>query len=228
MYDSYIDGETGPIDYLVKATKAIAPLKREHFPDKSLWMTETTGAQWNGEQWHTYGWTPELTEHQKAIKAARYLHMTLADAGANAFLWWGLVYSLAPEAVTDRNTRQKHRDEGLVLVSEKRGENGTQAFVERTKKFYTFQQYSRFVEPGFRRLAAPTRDGLQISAYRSPDRSKVVVVAINDTASSHPLKISLKGGGKARAWQTDQKRNCEEVESTAAMPPLSVRTLVFE
>ena len=36
------------------------------------------------------------------------------------------------------------------------------------------------------------------------------------------------GGGKARAWQTDQKRNCEEVESTAAMPPLSVRTLVFE
>ena len=228
MYDSYIDGETGPIDYLVKATRSIAPLKREHFPDKSLWMTETTGAQWNGEQWHTYGWTPELTEHQKAIKAARYLHMTLADAGANAFLWWGLVYSLAPETVTDRNTRQKHRDEGLVLVSEKRGENGTQAFVERTKKFYTFQQYSRFVEPGFRRLAAPTKDGLQISAYRSPDRSKVVVVAINDTASSHPLKISLKGGGKARAWQTDQKRNCEEVESTAAMPPLSVRTLVFE
>ena len=71
-------------------------------------------------------------------------------------------------------------------------------------------------------------DGLQISAYRSPDRARVVVVAINDTASSHPLKVSLKGGGKSQAWQTDQKRNCEEVDSVTAMPSLSVRTLVFE
>ena len=79
-------------------------------------MTETTGAQWNGNEWHTYGWTADLTEHQKAIQAARYMHTTFVDAQASAFLWWGLIYSVAPGNEKDENVLQKHRDEGLVLV----------------------------------------------------------------------------------------------------------------
>ncbi|MCP4778076.1 MAG: hypothetical protein GY880_27970, partial [Planctomycetaceae bacterium] len=141
IYDSFVEGQAGPIKMLVDNTRKLNSLRSQHLPDKRLWMTETTGAQWNGEAWHTYGWTPTLTEHDKAIKAARYIHLTLVDAEANAFLWWGLVYSLAPDAVTNPNTRQKHRDEGLVLVQEK-NVDGFQPFLENTKTYYAFRQYS--------------------------------------------------------------------------------------
>ena len=114
--------------------------------------------------------------------------MTLNDAEANAFLWWGLVYSLAPERVTDANTRQKHRDEGLVLVEEQT-RNGSQAFLERTKKYYTFRQYSGFIRPSYQRLTVDSPSHLQVSAYRSPDQSKLVVVVINDSDDVHDVQF---------------------------------------
>src|SRR5882724_1613833 len=42
---------------------------------------------------------PEMDEHSKAIAAGRYVHTALVDAGANAFFWWGLVYSAPPLSV---------------------------------------------------------------------------------------------------------------------------------
>ena len=150
-------------------------------------MTETTGAQWNNEEWHTYGWEPKLNEYEKALLAARYIHMTFADAGANAFFWWGLVYAVAPQRVTDPNLREKHRDEGLVLVQEKRGADDQQKFLERTKKFYFFKQFSKFVKPGYSRIEMESPTGLSLCAFMSPDQKKVVVVAINTTDS--PFKL---------------------------------------
>ena len=193
MYDSFVAGQDGGLENLIEKTQAFGRLRRQNFPSKRVWMTETTGAQWNGAQWHTYGWTPDLTEHDKAILAARYIHMTLTDAEANAFLWWGLVYSLAPERVTDPNTRQKHRDEGLVLVREET-ENGFQSFLERTKKYYTFRQYSGFVRPGYQRLAVDSPTYLQVSAYRSPDQSKLVVVVVNDSDDVHDVQFPAPAG----------------------------------
>ncbi|MCP4885671.1 MAG: sulfatase-like hydrolase/transferase [Planctomycetaceae bacterium] len=228
MYDSFTDGNPGSIDLLIDQTKILGKLRREHFPDKRLWMTETTGAQWNGQQWHTYGWNPNLTEHDKAIKAARYIHMTLVDAEANAFLWWGLLYSLAPERITDPNTRQKHRDEGLVLVDENNS-NGFQAFLERTKKFYTFRQYSAFVRPGYQRIAIKSPEGLQVSAFRSPDGEKIVIVTVNDTETPTALQITPPSGlSSASAWQTDRQRDCEPVNPNDLLAPMSVRTTVFQ
>ena len=119
MYDSYQEGTDGSLEILRENSRRIGQIRREHFPGKRFWMTETTGAQWNNEVWHTYGWTPGASEFDKAILAGRYMHMTFADAQANAFFWWGLVYSLAPDKETDPNVREKHRDEGLVLVEEK-------------------------------------------------------------------------------------------------------------
>ncbi|OUW80323.1 MAG: hypothetical protein CBD74_09470, partial [Saprospirales bacterium TMED214] len=228
MYDSFVAGQDGGLENLIEKTQAFGRLRRQNFPSKRVWMTETTGAQWNGAQWHTYGWTPDLTEHDKAILAARYIHMTLTDAEANAFLWWGLVYSLAPERVTDPNTRQKHRDEGLVLVREET-ENGFQSFLERTKKYYTFRQYSGFVRPGYQRLAVDSPTYLQVSAYRSPDQSKLVVVVVNDSDDVHDVQFPAPAGYRvSQVRQTDQQRDCEPVPVDAPMPGKSVRTLVFE
>ena len=228
MYDSFVEGQDGKLDNLVSKARLLGRMRQQNFPSKRLWMTETTGAQWNGAQWHTYGWTPDLDEHDKAILAARYIHMTLNDAGANAFLWWGLVYSLAPERVTDRNTRQKHRDEGLVLVQEKT-DNGFQPFLERTKKYYTFRQYSAFVRPGYQRLAVDAPSHLQVSAYRSADQARVVVVVINDGEATHGVQFQVPDGYRlSTVRQTDPVRDCEPVDAAEPMIGKSVRTLVYE
>ena len=228
MYDSFVEGQDGGIGNLLEKTQALGQMRQQNFPSKRLWMTETTGAQWNGAQWHTFGWTPDLSEHDKAILAARYIHMTLSDAEANAFLWWGLIYSLAPERVTDPNTRQKHRDEGLVLVQEET-QNGFQAFLERTKKYYAFRQYSGFVRPGYQRLAVDSPTHLQVSAYRSPDRAKLVVVVVNDSNDVHDVQFSAPADYKlSQVRQTDRQRDCEPVPASEAMPGKSVRTVVFE
>jgi len=228
MYDSFVEGQNGGIENLIEKTQALGRMRRQNFPSKRLWMTETTGAQWNGAQWHTYGWTPDLNEHDKAILAARYIHMTLNDAEANAFLWWGLVYSLAPERVTNPNTRQKHRDEGLVLVQEET-QNGSQAFLERTKKYYAFRQYSGFVRPGYQRLAVDSPTHLQVSAYRSPDQAKLVVVVVNDSNDVHDVQFSAPADYKvSQVRQTDRQRDCEPVPASEPLPGMSVRTVVFE
>ncbi|MGB0761388.1 MAG: sulfatase-like hydrolase/transferase, partial [Rubripirellula sp.] len=228
MYDSFVQGQNGAIGILTANTRSLGRMRQQNFPSKRLWMTETTGAQWNGTQWHTYGWTEALTEHEKAVKAARYIHMTLNDAEANAFLWWGLVYSLAPERVTDTNTRQKHRDEGLVLVEEQT-RNGSQAFLERTKKYYTFRQYSGFIRPGYQRLTVDSPSHLQVSAYCSPDQSKLVVVVINDSDDVHDVQLRAPVDYEVRqVRQTDEQRDCEPVSLSEPMSAKSVRTVVFE
>jgi O-glycosyl hydrolase len=227
MYDSYKEGMEKGLAPLIRNTRALGKLRSAKFPKKRLWMTETTGAQWNSGTWHTYGWTPELSEHGKAIRAAQYIHMTLVDAEANAFLWWGLVYSLAPANNKDPNKRQKHRDEGLVLVKETY-ENGRQPFLERTKKFYAFRQYSAFVKPGYRRLAVLQPEGVQLSAYLSPDESRIVAVGINDTAVAQAVRPLVADKFATKAWQTDKERNCEAVPVDGALPPQSVRTWIWE
>ena len=230
MYDSYQNNQDGGFEILVGNTQKLGELVHEFIPQKKLWMTETTGAQWNGNDWHTYGWTADLTEHQKAIQAARYMHTTFVDAKANAFLWWGLIYSLAPDNEKNENVRQKHRDEGLVLVTAPANQVGDhQAFVERTKKFHIFSQYSKFIHPGYKRLHLDAVSGVHASAYLGEDDNRLVAVVINDTDTSKAISIQVDVGYEfVSAYQTDQSLNCEPIGTDAVLPPQSVRTVVFQ
>ena len=227
MYDSYQEGTDGSLEILRENSRRIGQIRQEHFPGKRFWMTETTGAQWNNEVWHTYGWTPGASEFDKAILAGRYMHMTFADAQANAFFWWGLVYSLAPDKETDPNVREKHRDEGLVLVEEKGGANGMQKYLEKTKKFYVFKQFANYIWKGSKRVEIESNSDLEVSAYRTYDGDRLVVVAINPTDSPVSLQLDLGEGFSAkRAFQTDRTLNCQSVPLNSPLPPHSIRTFV--
>ena len=191
-------------------------------------MTETTGAQWNNELWHTYGWSPELTEFDKAMLAAQYAHITLADAQANVFMWWGLIYSLAPEFVKNPKIREKHRDEGLLLVKEKVGLKGRQELVERTKKFFKIKQYSRFITSGFRRISVNSADPLWVSAFYNESNETGVIVAINPSTQPTSLAFTLPEGMKTtEAYQTDNQLDCEKVAPRSVLPGRSVRTILY-
>ena len=53
MYDSYQDGMDGSISVLRENSRQIGEIRKKAFPKKGFWMTETTGAQWNNDLWHT-------------------------------------------------------------------------------------------------------------------------------------------------------------------------------
>ena len=228
MYDSFQDGMDGGISVLRENSREIGKIRRKEFPNKGFWMTETTGAQWNNDLWHTYGWTPQANEFDKAILAAQYAHMTLVDAGANVFMWWGLIYSLAPDRETNPKVRQKHRDEGLVLVEEQPGANGRQKLIERTKKFFVLKQFANFLTPGTQRIVIDSPDPLLVSAYRKRNGKEGVVIAINPSNQVIGLNLNLPDGGKVKsAFQTDRQLNCEAVKASSPLPPKSIRTLVY-
>tara|TARA_B000000565_G_C23449672_1_gene247599 strand:- start:44 stop:514 length:471 start_codon:yes stop_codon:yes gene_type:complete len=155
--------------------------------------------------------------------------MTFTKAEANAFFWWGLVYSLAPSGITNPNVRQKHRDEGLVLVEEKRGANNLQKYVERTKKYFFFKQFANFVKPGYTRIKVDSPTETPLSAFISSDKKSVVVVVTN--SSNKPLKMKFENSFEpaiVEAYQTDPNRNCEPVSVLSAIPSKSVRTVIFK
>lgn len=237
MYDSYKEGDSDPgFDGLRDRQKALGKLLSQSFPARRVWMTETTGAQWNTGEWHTLGWGPRLDEHDKAIAAARYMHSSLVDAGANAFLWWGLIYSAPPSSVKGDVERQKFRDEGLVLVEpEARGSDGTHRFLERTPKSYAFQQFARFVRPGWVRLDVPEAaqgGATLVAAFRKENGRAVAVVLINhDKSVTSRVSPRVSGGGTRfhldRTYLTDRRRRCEPVDWSGTLPPESVTTLLY-
>jgi hypothetical protein len=162
------------------------------------------------------------------------MHSVLVDAGAGAFLWWGLIYSAPPATVQGELERQKFRDEGLVLVRPE-PEDGVHRFQERTPKFYTFQQFAKFIRPGWVRLDVPEPSGPGtplVAAFRSADGRKVAVVLINpDKAASRAIEPRVSGAHAFRpdrAYVTDRRHQCEPSEWPSALPPESVTTLLYE
>lgn len=231
MYDSFRDGATNAtgFDELRARQQALGRFLRESFPSKRVWMTETTGAQWNSGEWHTLGWTAQMDEHDKAMAAARYLHSALVDAGCNAFLWWGLAYSAPAADLKDETHRQKMRDEGLILVEPNRT-NGVNALRERTPKYFAFKQFSRFVLPGYVRLETPAVAPL-VAAFRSPDARRVVVVLINPDRVALPATLRITGDHAyqlAEQWVTDRRHQCATVGWTGVLPAESVSTLIYQ
>ncbi len=161
------------------------------------------------------------------------MHAALVDAGAGAFLWWGLIYSAPPATVRGEVERQKFRDEGLILV-EPEASDGVHAFRERTPKSYTFQQFSKFIRPGWVRLDVPEPPGPGaplVAAFRSADGRKVAVVLINpDKAAPRAIEPRVTAAHAFRldrAYVTDRRRRCEPTEWPGVLPPESVTTLLY-
>jgi O-glycosyl hydrolase len=129
--------------------------------------------------------------------------------------------------------RQKFRDEGLILV-EPEASDGVHAFRERTPKSFTFQQFSKFVRPGWVRLEVPDPPGTGaplVAAFRKEDSRQVAVVLINpDKATSRAIAVRVTGAQTYRldrVYMTDRRRRCEAVEGMGALPPESVTTLLY-
>ena len=111
----------------------------------------------------------------------------------------------------------------------KRGADNRQKFIERTKKYFFFKQFSNFIGVGFTRIEINSPAKFPLCAFISPDKQTVVAVAIN--TSGEAQKISFENNfnsTSSEAYQTDKNRNCEPVSVRSAIPPKSVRTFLFK
>ncbi len=134
---------------------------------------------------HNRGLPTWMTEYEVndqtlggAIATAQQIHSCLATANMSAYVWW--------KTVGDSN--------GLLNAS---GVPQPRGFV--------MAQYSRFIRPGFYRIATTNNDGTLVTAYRNTNSSTFVIVAINPTAFSLTPTFNLQnfpGVASVTPWIT--------------------------
>ncbi len=157
-----------------------------------------------------------MTEHLEldttwtgALGTGRGIHDCL-NAGWNAYIWWYIVRYYGPI-----------------------GEDGAV-----TKRGYVMSQFSRFIRPGYRKIACTTtpQRNVVLSAYRDPVSGRVVIVALNTGSTALAQGISVSAGTMPSfaMYSTTKTRNCEHGPDapvsngscTITLEPSSITTLV--
>ena len=138
----------------------------KNHPDKPLWMSEWTEMQEGRD-----------TGMESALVMASTIHDDLTIANVTSWQYWIAV------------SKYQYRD-GLIYV------DPLDQDVLQTKRLWVMGNYSRFIRPGFARLETQGGDDtLQVSAYRSKDDQRWVVVAVN--LANQPVKLKLKAAERS-------------------------------
>ncbi len=209
---------TSPASVRVKKREQLHK-KLDEVPDLDYWMSEycilgDNAGEIEGDK-RDLGMT-------SALYMAEVIHSDLVDAQASAWHWWTAI------------SAYDYKD-GLIYI-DKYEQDGN--FYE-SKMLWVLGNYSRFIRPGFKRVAIGQRSGdkmeeLKYSAYRSPDQSQLVVVLINSSAEEKPLKIKLPENTETQNWKTYTTSATENLnfkaieEKEVVVPAESVMTVVIE
>lgn len=187
---------------------------------KKFWETEWSQENMNGD-------TPDPTM-TSAIDMMKKMHDHLTIANMNAWNWWALY--ITADALKSGDTAGV-RENPALMQSDK---NGGAPYM--FKRGFAFGHWSRFVRPGFQRVAAtdhPT-DGVLIEAYKDGS-SHVALTAINTGSGTVTQKFLVSGGsfGSLTPWVTSKDDDLTAKDSfdggsefTYDLPPQSVVTFV--
>lgn len=150
---------------------------------------------------------------------ARRMHQDLTVGNVSAWHYWWLLPRIDAEAGEDTNA---------ALVYE----------GELTRRAYVMGQFSRFVRPGFVRLATSTavpQAGVLVTAFRSAEADRLVVVATNTgrTAVTQRFALDEVRFGEISPWVTSDELALEAMPAIPggdgfeyALLPRSVTTFV--
>lgn len=150
---------------------------------------------------------------------ARRMHQDLTIGNVSAWHYWWLLPRTDPGAGEDTNAALIY--EGAL-----------------TRRAYVMGHYSRFVRPGFVRLATSTavpRSGVLVTAFRSAEADRIVVVAVNTGRRSAALRIAVDEVrvGDVTPWVTSDEHALEALPSIPGgdgfeydLGPRSVTTFV--
>ena len=171
---------------------------RAAYPDKRIAMTEYC------EMRHGHDLSIEGGLHMAGV-----IHEDLTVGNVVSWQWWLAVAAGG------------YRD-GLIYADPE-----TQV-IEVTKRLWVLGQWSRFVRPGFERVAAEASDDrLKATAFRSGDGRRLVIVTINPTDQPIPVAFTALSFAVADAFVTDADRDLAATSADTPLPPKSVTTLIL-
>ncbi len=131
------------------------------------------------------------------LKYANQIHSCIVDHNFNAYNYWWI----------------------LNINTDNEGLYGASNSTTPTKRLYALGNFSKFIRPGFTRIAATEAPsaGVSVSAYYSSTAGKVVVVAINNNNSAQSVTFNLSGLNVSTIypWITDSTRNLVQQASVA-------------
>lgn len=170
--------------------------------------------------WMTEYSTKDYRDWRTAFEWAERVHILLTDGGVNAIDYlWGYFGDWV-------------RTDTLVSIA---FDDGAYRGFSTTPLYWITGQYSRFVRPGFVRVATtPSSGSVLTTAYRGPKQA--VIVVTNPTNVSQSVRITFRGRVKGpirgvRSSATERWRNLPAATLrgsafTASLPPQSIVTFV--
>jgi len=190
-------------------------------PGAKIWMSEycILGGATALRNFDGNGFNP--ADMNYALHVARVIHRDLSRMNASSWQWW---LGLTPYNYKD----------GLIKINSSLDASS----VQDSKLMWTLGNFSRFIRPGFVRVDLPLVDdlyGVMASAYKKPDDSQLVIVAINESNSAADITLNVANLPVATpyisfdVYQTDATHNLVKVgtaTSSYQLPAKSVVTFV--
>jgi len=189
----------------------LAPYPLAEEKGKEVWMTEYLINSGNPPTNLSIdiGWTG-------AIQTAESINDCM-NANMSAYVWWYIIRYYGP--IADGTYANK----GAV-----------------TKKGYVMSQFARFIRPGFYRVessVAPPINKVDVTAYKDPSSSKVVIVAVNSGSTQAETVFRTQNGAAPTTfipYITSETKNCEQGNEfsvtggnfTYTLEPSSITTFV--
>jgi len=125
-----------------------------------------------------------------ALYMARVIHNDLAVAQASAWHWW--------LAVSPYNYK-----DGLIYISK----SETDGAIEESKMLWALGNYSRFIRPGYKRIAIQINEqpeqnqDLLASAFKDPNSDQVVVVLVNSSIQAVEVDLASNLENQSENWE---------------------------
>jgi O-glycosyl hydrolase len=180
--------------------------------------------------YHLYGGDPADRQRLKDLAAANGLPLWMTEYSRPEWSSWPAVLEWATtvsELLTDEGVSAVDylwgffgsRDAGNSLVSVD-FDNGVYRSHRPTAAYWVTGQWSRFVDVGSTRVdAVAASNEIRVSAFVGPDRSKVVIVAVNSGHAALDVQIDLSGG---RIGGAVSGTRSSSTETWASVTPLAV------
>jgi len=113
---------------------------------------------------------------------AELIHNSLVVEGVSGYFYWDLIWENSQRPLVaievPRNPEQWTTKEGYII----------------SDFYYIMQQFAKFTDPGYKRVdASVSSNDIKVSAFVSPDKSKLTMIFINKGYSEHSVALDLKG-----------------------------------
>ena len=126
---------------------------------------------------------------QAALMMARLIHSDFVDVDAVSWCYW--------------KGMEMRGDHALVSLHAKEGDIHKGGYASANKMLWVLGNYSRFVRPGYVRVAlegADDLDTLAATAFVSPEGDRLVAVFVNSSFEEKPVELSMP-----KAWKKKMK-----------------------